>query len=168
MSESLRPGGVRQQLRELDRTVVWHAFSQMDGYDGLIIETGEGCWLTDIDGRRYLDGASSMWCNIHGHRHPYIDQAIRVQLERISHVTNLGMSHPTTISLAQRLVDITPDGLSHVFFSSDGASAVEVAMKLAFQYWRQCSKPEPKRTMPECAAARAACPAGSGACPTWV
>lgn len=147
MSESLGSAGIRQQLRELDRTVVWHAFSQMDGYDGLIIETGEGCWLTDIDGRRYLDGASSMWCNIHGHRHPYIDQAIRVQLERISHVTNLGMSHPTTISLAQRLVDITPDGLSHVFFSSDGASAVEVAMKLAFQYWRQRSKPEPKRTM---------------------
>ncbi len=146
MSEGLRSGGSRQQLRELDRTAVWHAFSQMEGYDGLIIETGQGCWLTDIDGRRYLDGASSMWCNIHGHRHPYIDQAIRNQLERISHVTNLGMSHPTTISLAQRLVEITPDGLSHVFFSGDGASAVEVAMKLAFQYWRQCSKPEPKRT----------------------
>ncbi len=134
------------ELRELDRTVVWHAFSQMSNYDGLIIDSAEGCWLTDLDGKRYFDGASSLWCNIHGHRHPQIDQAIRDQLDRVAHVTNLGMSHPTTISLAKRLVDIVPGGLEHVFFSSDGASAVEVAMKLAFQYWRQCPFPEPKRT----------------------
>ena len=134
------------ELRELDRKVVWHAFSQMSNYDGLIIDSAEGCWLTDIDGQRYFDGASSLWCNIHGHRHPHIDKAIRDQLDRVAHVTNLGMSHPTTISLAKRLVDIAPGGLEHVFFSSDGASAVEVAMKLAFQYWRQCPNPEPKRT----------------------
>lgn len=135
-----------EQLRELDRTVVWHAFSQMSEYNGLIIESAQGCWLTDIEGKRYFDGASSLWCNIHGHRHPRIDQAIRDQLDRVAHVTNLGMSHPTTITLAKRLVDLAPLGLNHVFFSSDGASAVEVAMKMAFQYWRQCSKPEPKRT----------------------
>lgn len=134
------------ELRELDRSVVWHAFSQMSDYDGLIIDSAEGCWLTDIEGRRFLDGASSLWCNIHGHRHPHIDQAIRNQLDRVAHVTNLGMSHPTTIRLAKRLVDLAPNGLEHVFFSSDGASSVEVAMKLAFQYWRQCPKPEPKRT----------------------
>ena len=134
------------ELRKLDRSVVWHAFSQMSDYDGLIIDSAEGCWLTDIDGRRFLDGASSLWCNIHGHRHPHIDQAIRDQLDRVAHVTNLGMSHPTTIRLAKRLVDLAPNGLEHVFFSSDGASSVEVAMKLAFQYWRQCPKPEPKRT----------------------
>ena len=134
------------ELRELDRSVVWHAFSQMSDYDGLIIDSAEGCWLTDIDGKRYLDGASSLWCNIHGHRHPHIDQAIRDQLDRVAHVTNLGMSHPTTIRLAKRLVDLAPSGLEHVFFSSDGASSVEVAMKLAFQYWRQCPSPEPKRT----------------------
>ena len=134
------------ELRKLDRSVVWHAFSQMSTYDGLIIDTAQGCWLTDIEGNRYLDGASSLWCNIHGHRHPHIDQAIRDQLDRVAHVTNLGMSHPTTIRLAKRLVDIAPCGLEHVFFSSDGASSVEVAMKLAFQYWRQCPTPEPKRT----------------------
>ena len=134
------------ELRKLDKSVVWHAFSQMSDYDGLIIDSAEGCWLTDIDGRRFLDGASSLWCNIHGHRHPHIDQAIRDQLDRVAHVTNLGMSHPTTIRLAKRLADLAPNGLEHVFFSSDGASSVEVAMKLAFQYWRQCPKPEPKRT----------------------
>ena len=134
------------ELRQLDRSVVWHAFSQMSDYDGLIIDSAEGCWLTDIEGRRFLDGASSLWCNIHGHRHPHIDQAIRDQLDRVAHVTNLGMSHPTTIRLAKRLVDLAPSGLEHVFFSSDGASSVEVAMKLAFQYWRQCPSPQPKRT----------------------
>jgi len=134
------------ELRDLDRNVVWHAFSQMSNYDGLIIESAEGCWLTDIDGNRYFDGASSLWCNIHGHRHPHIDQAIRNQLDRVAHVTNLGMSHPATISLAKRLVALAPKSLEHVFFAGDGASAVEVAMKMAFQYWRQCPNPEPKRT----------------------
>ncbi|HUP78628.1 MAG TPA: adenosylmethionine--8-amino-7-oxononanoate transaminase [Pirellula sp.] len=134
------------QLRQLDRNVVWHAFSQMSNYDGLIIDSAQGCWLTDIDGKRYFDGASSLWCNIHGHRHPHIDEAIRDQLDRVAHVTNLGMSHPTTITLAKRLVDLAPKSLEHVFFSSDGASSVEVAMKLAFQFWRQCPSPEPKRT----------------------
>ena len=134
------------ELRLLDRNVVWHAFSQMSSYDGLIIDSAEGCWLTDIDGKKYFDGASSLWCNIHGHRHPHIDQAIRDQLDRVAHVTNLGMSHPTTIRLAKRLVDLAPVGLEHVFFSSDGASSVEVAMKLAFQYWRQCPTPQPRRT----------------------
>jgi len=133
-------------LRSLDRSVVWHAFSQMQEYDGLIIDNAQGCWLTDIDGRKYLDGASSMWCNIHGHRHAHIDNAIRKQLDQVAHVTNLGMSHSTTITLAKRLTELAPAGLDHVFFSGDGASAVEVAMKLAFQYWRQCEKPQTKRT----------------------
>ncbi len=137
---------VRSTLHALDRSVVWHAFSQMAEYDGLIIESAKGCWLTDIDGRAFLDGASSLWCNLHGHRHPHIDAAIMRQLQRVSHVTNLGMSHPTTISLANRLVELAPEGLKHVFFSSDGASAVEVAMKMAFQYWKQIAAPEPKRT----------------------
>ncbi len=114
-------------------------------YEGLIIESGDGCWLTAVDGQRYLDSASSLWCNIHGHRHPKIDQAIIEQLGQVAHVTGLGMSHPTTIRLAKRLVDLSPTGLNHVFFSSDGASSVEVAMKMAFQYWRQCEQPEPQR-----------------------
>jgi adenosylmethionine---8-amino-7-oxononanoate aminotransferase len=134
------------ELYRIDREVVWHAFSQMADYDGLIIESAEGCWLTDIHGNRYLDGVSSLWCNVHGHRHPTIDAAIIEQLQRVAHVTSLGMSNPTTIDLAQRIVDLAPQGLGHVFFSSDGASAVEVAMKMAFQYWRQIDAPEPNRT----------------------
>ncbi len=118
----------------------------MAEYEGLIIESGSGPWLFDINGNRYLDGASSMWCNLFGHRNARIDQAIRDQLGLVAHVTNLGMSHPTTIRLAEMICSIAPPGLSHAFFSSDGASAVEVALKLAFQYWQQCSNPEPKRT----------------------
>lgn len=124
-------------LRSVDRDAVWHAFSQMSSYDGLIIDRGEGSWLIDIHGRRYLDAASSLWCNVHGHRHPAINRAIAEQLDKVAHVTNLGMSHPETIRLADRLVRISPSSLEHVFFCSDGASAVEVAMKIAFQYWKQ-------------------------------
>ncbi|NLF07855.1 MAG: adenosylmethionine--8-amino-7-oxononanoate transaminase, partial [Pirellulaceae bacterium] len=90
-------------------------------------------------------GVSSLWCNIHGHRHPTIDAAVREQLDKVAHVTNLGASNPTTIRLAKRLVDIAPRGLNHVFFSDDGATAVEVAVKMAFQYWRQRSDPRPEK-----------------------
>lgn len=127
----------KEELIELDRRVVWHAFSQMEDYSGLIIESADGCWLKDIDGRRILDGASSLWCNVHGHRNARIDEAIKVQLESVAHVTNLGMSHPVSITLAKRLVETAPGELNHVFFCGDGASAVEVAMKIAFQYWLQ-------------------------------
>lgn len=136
----------REELIEWDRSIVWHPFTQMAEYEPLIIERAEGCVLVDIDGREYLDGVSSLWCNVHGHRHPRIDAAIRAQLDRVAHVTALGLSNPTTIRLAKRLVDLAPAGLSHVFFSDDGATAVEVALKLAFQYWRQCPAPQPQKT----------------------
>lgn len=136
----------RDQLVNLDRTLVWHAFTQMAEYEPLILERGEGCYVFDIDGRRYLDGTSSLWCNVHGHRHPRIDAAIRQQLDRVAHVSNLGTSNPTTIRLAKRLVDLAPPGLNHVFFSDDGATAVEVALKMAFQYWRQRANPKPEKT----------------------
>src|SRR5437868_9425358 len=115
----------------------------MAEYEPLVIERAEGCTLYDLDGRAYLDGVSSLWCNIHGHRHPRIDAAIRAQLDCVAHVTNLGSSNPTTIELAKRLVEIAPPGLEHVFFSDDGATAVEVALKMAFQYWRQRRGPSP-------------------------
>lgn len=134
------------KLQQWDRTVVWHAFSQMSEYEGLIIDHALGSWLTDIHGKRYFDGASSLWCNLFGHRVEEIDRAIREQLESVAHVTNLGMSHPVSIRLAERLTRIAGRGLEHVFFAGDGASAVEVAMKLAFQYWRQKGDPEPNRT----------------------
>lgn len=135
-----------ERLRWLDRTVVWHAFSQMSEYEGLIIEEAQGCWLTDIEGKRYLDAASSLWCNMFGHRVPEIDRAIHEQLSKVAHVTNLGMSHPTTIRLAERLVEVAGRGLEHVFFAGDGASAVEVAMKMAYQYWRQIPGANGRRT----------------------
>ena len=135
-----------ESLYELDRSVVWHAFSQMATYDGLIIQSAKGCWLTDIQGKKYFDGASSLWCNLFGHRVPEIDQAIIDQLHQVAHVTNLGMSHPVTIQFAQRLTKAIGHGMEHVFFSGDGASAVEVAMKLAFQYWHQRPSPEKQRT----------------------
>ncbi len=137
----------REQLETWDRTLVWNAFTQMVEHEPLLLERGEGCTLVDIDGNRYLDGVSSLWCNIHGHRHPRIDAAIREQLDRVAHVTNLGSSNSTTIRLARRLVDLAPEGLGHVFFSDDGATAVEVALKMAFQYWRQRANPRPEKTV---------------------
>ena len=133
-------------LRRWDRQHVWHAFTQMSEYEPLIIERAHGATLVDVDGREYLDGVSSLWCNVHGHRHPRIDAAVREQLDRVAHVTLLGASNPTTIRLARRLVELSPSGLEHVFFSDDGATAVEVALKLAFQYWRQRPDPRPAKT----------------------
>ena len=136
----------REQLEAWDRRIVWHAFTQMAEYEPLIIERADGCTLVDIDGNEYLDGVSSLWCNVHGHRHPRLDAAVREQLGRMAHVTSLGSSNPTTITLAKRLVDLAPPGLGHVFFSDDGATAVEVAVKMAFQYWRQREDPRPQKT----------------------
>ena len=134
-----------EDLERLDQSIVWHSFSQMQGYQPLIVERAEGCWLYDVRGRKLLDGVSNLWCNVHGHNHPHINEAIREQLDRVAHITSLGMSNPATIELAERLVQLTPTGLNHVFFSSDGASAVEVALKMAFQYWRQQSAPQVQR-----------------------
>ena len=136
----------REELEHWDRTIVWHAFTQMAEYEPLILERAAGCTVVDVDGREYLDGVSSLWCNVHGHRHPRLDAAIRQQLDRVAHVTSLGSSHPTTIKLAKRLVDLAPAGLDHVFFSDDGATAVEVAVKMALQYWRQRPDPRPEKT----------------------
>lgn len=134
------------QLLDWDRTHHWHAFTQMAEYEPLVIEHAQGVWLHTIDGRLLLDGASSMWCNVHGHNHPVINTAIERQLHRVAHATTLGMSADITIQLAKRLVDVTPAGLDHVFFSSDGSSANEVALKAAFQYWLQASDPQPQKT----------------------
>ena len=133
-------------LREWDHRHHWHAFTQMAEYEPLLIERAKGCWLIDIDGREYLDGASSMWCNVHGHNHPRINAAICEQLDRVSHCTALGMGCDTTVRLAKRLADAAPGNLEHVFFASDGSSAVEVALKMAFQFWKQCETPQPRKT----------------------
>ena len=136
----------QDELERWDREFVWHAFTQMAEYEPLLIERAAGCTLIDTLGREYLDGVSSLWCNIHGHRHPRLDTAVREQLDKVAHVTNLGLSNPTTVHLAKRLVDLAPAGLRHVFFSSDGSSAVEVALKMCFQYWRQRAEPRSAKT----------------------
>src|SRR5262249_44712498 len=112
----------------------------------LIIERAEGCRLYDIDGRAYIDGTSSLWCNVHGHRVPELDNALREQLGRVAHSTLLGQANGPSTILARRLAENAPPGLVRVFFSDDGATAVEVALKMAFQYWRQCPQPRPGKT----------------------
>jgi adenosylmethionine-8-amino-7-oxononanoate aminotransferase len=135
-----------EQLKTWDAAHYWHAFTQMAEYRPFIVERAEGCAFWDIDGREYIDGVSSLWCNIHGHRHPKIDAAIREQLDKVAHVTSLGASNSTGIRLAKRLAEIAPPGLCRVFFSDDGATAVEVAIKMSLQYWRQCKNPQPEKT----------------------
>jgi len=127
-------------LVSADHAHVWHPFTQQRGWVGeepLVIERAEGTDLIDVDGRRYIDGVSSLWCNVHGHRHPRLDAAVRDQLDRVAHSTMLGLSHPPAIELARRLVEIAPAGLSRVFFSDSGSTAVEIALKMAFQFWQQ-------------------------------
>lgn len=135
------------RLLDLDRRTLWHPFTQASewmSYDPLLIESAEGYFLTDVHGRRYLDGVSSLWCNVHGHGHPHILAALHAQLDRLQHSTMLGLAHVPAIELAARLVDLTPAPLTRVFYSDSGSTAVEVALRMAFQYQRQ--KGEPERT----------------------
>jgi adenosylmethionine---8-amino-7-oxononanoate aminotransferase len=127
-------------LATADRSCLWHPFTQQRGWseeEPVIVDRAEGTTLVDTDGRSYIDGVSSLWCNVHGHRHPAIDAAVRAQLDRVAHSTMLGLSHPPAIELARRLVEITPPGLTRVFYSDSGSTAAEIALKMAFQYWRQ-------------------------------
>jgi adenosylmethionine-8-amino-7-oxononanoate aminotransferase len=123
-----------------DRAHLWHPFTQQRGWmdeEPVIVERAEGTDLIDVEGRRYIDGVASLWCNVHGHAHPRIDAAVRVQLDRVAHSTMLGLTHWPAIELAQRLVEIAPPGLTRVFYSDSGSTATEIALKMAFQYWRQ-------------------------------
>jgi adenosylmethionine---8-amino-7-oxononanoate aminotransferase len=136
-----------EKLKQLDHDYLWHPFTQMQewmGEEPYIISHGDGHYLIDVEGRKYLDGVSSLWCNIHGHRKKALDDAIKEQLDRIAHSTFLGLSHVPGIQLAQKLIDIAPKGLKRVFYSDSGATAVEIALKMAVQYWQL--KGENKRT----------------------
>jgi adenosylmethionine-8-amino-7-oxononanoate transaminase len=129
----------RQELTELNHRYLWHPFTQMKDWlaeEPLFIASGKGCILTDIDGREYIDGTSSLWINLHGHGVEEINEAVRRQLDEIAHSTSLGLANVPATLLAERLVAISPPGLSRVFYSDDGSTAVEVALKMAFQYWR--------------------------------
>jgi len=128
-----------ERLKQLDHKYLWHPFTQMQewmGEDPIIISCADGHYLVDDTGRRYLDGVSSLWCNVHGHRKKELDDAIKGQIDRISHSTFLGLSHVPGIQLAQKLIAIAPKGLTRVFYSDNGATAVEIALKIAVQYWQ--------------------------------
>ncbi len=170
------------ELVAKDRKYIWHPFTQMRDWqaeDFPVIEKGEGCYLIDTDGRRYLDGVSSLWCNVFGHRVPAIDKAVKKQLGKIAHTTFLGLSHPTAIELSEQLIAIAPgnsdvilrakpeespsemlrfaqhDGknpqddkkhcLTRVFYSDSGSEAMEIAVKIAYQYWQQKGQPRKKK-----------------------
>jgi adenosylmethionine---8-amino-7-oxononanoate aminotransferase len=134
------------QLAAADRRHLWHPFTQQDAWCSeeppLVIDHAEGTNLYDTDGNAYIDGVSSLWCNVHGHRHPEIDAAVRAQLGRVAHSTLLGLSHEPAIELAERLAAIAPPGLTRVFYSDSGSTAVEVALKMAYQWWAQRGEPE--------------------------
>jgi adenosylmethionine-8-amino-7-oxononanoate aminotransferase len=129
------------ELIAADRRHVWHPFTQQQGWCAeeppVVIDHADGTNLFDTDGNVYIDGVSSLWCNVHGHRHPAIDAAIREQLGRVAHSTMLGLSHEPAIELAERLARIAPGGLSRVFYSDSGSTAVEIALKMVFQWWAQ-------------------------------
>jgi adenosylmethionine-8-amino-7-oxononanoate aminotransferase len=134
---------------QLDRDHVWHPFTQQQAWceeEPLVIERGEGSYLIAADGQRYIDGVSSLWCNVHGHRHPGIDAAVSEQLGKVAHSTMLGLSHPAATELAARLVELTPAGLSRVFYSESGSTATEIALKMAFQYQQQRGGQHTRRT----------------------
>jgi adenosylmethionine-8-amino-7-oxononanoate aminotransferase len=127
-------------LAAADRSYLWHPFTQQRGWareEPLIVDRAEGTDLIDVDGKRYIDGVSSLWCNVHGHAHPRIDAAVGDQLGKVAHSTMLGLSHRPAIELARRLVELAPPGLTRVFYSDSGSTATEIALKMAFQYWRQ-------------------------------
>ena len=128
-----------RDLAALDHRYVWHPFTQQQRWEAvepLVVERGEGCWLVATDGKRYLDGNSSLWVNLWGHDRPELLAALHAQVDRLPHATFLGLSNPPAISVAQRLVDLAPERLTRAFFSENGAAAVEVALKMAFAYWR--------------------------------
>ena len=128
------------ELRELDLQHLWHPFTPMAAWreeDFPVIRSAEGFELIDSSGDRYLDGISSLWCNVHGHRVPEIDAAIRKQLDQVAHTTLLGLASEPSILLAKQLVDAAPSGLNKVFYSDSGSTAVEIALKIAYQYHRQ-------------------------------
>ena len=137
----------KETLVDWDKRYLWHPFTQMLDWlveEPVIIERGEGCYLIDIAGNRYIDGIASMWTNVHGHNHPELNTALKTQIDKIAHTTLLGYSNIPAIQLAQKLVELTPAGLNKVFYSDNGSTAVEVALKIAYQYWQHKEEPQRK------------------------
>jgi len=143
------PTDVSARLRRADKAHLWHPFTAMAEWEAgqpVVIASGDREFLVDTDGRRYIDGVSSLWCNVHGHRRAEIDDAIRAQLGRIAHSTLLGLASGPAAELGARLAAVAPQGITRIFYSDSGSTAVEIALKMAYQYWRQCPRPQPDRT----------------------
>jgi adenosylmethionine---8-amino-7-oxononanoate aminotransferase len=129
-----------KSLQDKDKKYCWHPFAQMKGWleeDPLVITGGKGVYLWDSDGNKYIDGVSSLWVTVHGHRHRHLDRAVKKQLKKIAHTTQLGLANDRAVELAEKLVEIAPPGLEKVFYSDSGSTAVEIAVKMAYQYWQQ-------------------------------
>nr|WP_185010669.1 adenosylmethionine--8-amino-7-oxononanoate transaminase [Crossiella cryophila] len=139
---------VSQELLDLDRRHVWHPYGPMPGtQEPLLVESARGVRLTLADGRELIDGMSSWWAVIHGHRHPALDAALHAQADKLSHVMFGGLTHEPAIRLAQKLVEITPAPLQHVFLCDSGSVSVEVAIKMCLQYWRSLGRPDKRRML---------------------
>ena len=135
-------------LTARDLNVLWHPCTQMKDHETLPlipIRRGEGVWLEDFDGHRYLDAISSWWVNLFGHNNPDINAALRQQMESLEHVLLAGFTHEPAIKLAEQLIEITPAPLTRCFYADNGSSAIEVALKMSFQYWRNIGKAEKTR-----------------------
>ncbi|MBM63378.1 MAG: adenosylmethionine--8-amino-7-oxononanoate transaminase [Acidobacteria bacterium] len=134
-----------EELKTWDHMHVWHPFTQMQEWlseDPIMIARGEGNYLIDIHGNRYLDGVSSLWCNVHGHTHKDLNSHISDQLDRIAHSTMLGLANIPATTLAKKLVDLASDNLTRIFYSDAGSTATEIALKLSYQYWQLKNSPQ--------------------------
>ena len=137
----------KETLVAWDKRYLWHPFTQMQNWlaeEPVIIERGDGCYLIDTAGNRYIDGVASMWTNVHGHNHPELNAALKTQVDKIAHTTLLGYSNIPAIELAKKLVELTPVGLNKVFYSDNGSTAVEIALKMVYQYWQHKGEPQRK------------------------
>lgn len=147
MSEQSNKSASPRALVESDRRYLWHPFTQHAEWqesEPLVIASAEGAELIDAQGRRYLDGVASLWVGVHGHRHPKVDAAIKAQLDRVAHSTLLGLTNVPATRLAEKLIHMAPAAMSRVFYSDAGSTAVEIALKMAFQWQQQAG--DPKRT----------------------
>jgi adenosylmethionine-8-amino-7-oxononanoate aminotransferase len=129
---------------EVDRENIWHPFGPLKGAERIIIDSGEGAYLITPDGRRILDGVSSWWVNLHGHANPHLAKAIADQAMKLEQVIFAGFTHEPAITLSENLLSVLPPNQSKIFFSDDGSTSVEVALKLAIQYWHNQGKPRKK------------------------
>ena len=138
----------KKQLMDWDKEYIWHPFTQMKDYmdmNPLVIQKGEGCYLVDTSGKRYIDGVSSLWVLVHGHGKKELVDAIQKQSKTLCHSTLLGLANVPSVILAKKLIEIVPKGLSKVFYSDNGSTSVEIALKMAYQYWQQKGEKRRKR-----------------------